>query len=83
MHPPTCYFRPCHLLDSDGAFLPTPSLRASRSEEKQKDMAQPWSKDVKQVLQSHSVDPAKGLTLAQVEKLRKEYGPNELDKEEG
>ena len=46
-------------------------------------MAQPWSKDVKQVLQSHGVDPAKGLSIAQVEKLRKEYGPNELDKEEG
>ena len=41
------------------------------------------AKTVAQVLQSHNVDPAKGLTLARVEKLREEHGRNELDKEEG
>ena len=42
-----------------------------------------WSKSVSAVLQSHGVDAAKGLSTTQVEKLRKEHGPNELDKEEG
>ena len=38
---------------------------------------------VDEVLRSHNVDPAKGLTTARVLKLREEHGRNELDKEEG
>ena len=47
------------------------------------DTSEQWSKSVSAVLQSHGVDAAKGLSTTQVEKLRKEHGPNELDKEEG
>jgi Ca2+-transporting ATPase len=46
-------------------------------------MAQPWGKTTSEVLQANHVSLAKGLTADQVEKLRAEYGPNELDKEEG
>jgi magnesium-transporting ATPase (P-type) len=43
----------------------------------------PWSSTVADVLESHGVSVTKGLTAAQVKSLRDEYGPNELDKEEG
>jgi Ca2+-transporting ATPase len=36
-----------------------------------------------QVLSNLSVDGSKGLTSAEVLKRRAQYGPNELDKEEG
>lgn len=46
-------------------------------------MAQPsWSSTPQEVLESHGVTLQKGLSAGQVEKLRAEYGPNELDKEE-
>ena len=44
--------------------------------------ARPWASSVSDVLQAHGVTLSKGLTPAQVVELRKEYGPNELDKEE-
>ena len=45
--------------------------------------ARPWAAKVPEVLTAHHVTPAKGLTTAQVERLRAEYGANELDKEDG
>jgi len=46
-------------------------------------MAAPWAESTEQVLKSYKTDLSKGLTDAQVTKLRAEYGTNELDKEEG
>ena len=46
-------------------------------------MAAPWAESEAQVLKSYKTDLSKGLTDAQVTKLRAEYGTNELDKEEG
>lgn len=46
-------------------------------------MARPWSSTTAEVLQAHGVGLAKGLTTAQVTRLRTEHGLNELDKEEG
>ena len=45
--------------------------------------AAPWAESADQVLKSYKTDLSKGLTDAQVTKLRAEYGTNELDKEEG
>ena len=45
--------------------------------------AAPWAESEAQVLKSYKTDLSKGLTDAQVTKLRAEYGTNELDKEEG
>tara|TARA_B100000795_G_scaffold259171_1_gene233881 strand:+ start:157 stop:456 length:300 start_codon:yes stop_codon:yes gene_type:complete len=45
--------------------------------------AAPWAESTEQVLKSYKTDLSKGLTDAQVTKLRAEYGTNELDKEEG
>jgi Ca2+-transporting ATPase len=42
-----------------------------------------WSQDTDAVLASHNVTLAKGLSSTQVEKLRAEYGSNELEQEEG
>mmetsp|Transcript_9645 Transcript_9645/g.24917 ORF Transcript_9645/g.24917 Transcript_9645/m.24917 type:complete len:1066 (-) Transcript_9645:13-3210(-) len=42
-----------------------------------------WSQSPEQVLTSHKVTLAKGLSSAQIEKLKAEYGPNELEQEEG
>jgi len=53
-------------------FCPTPLTQAA-----------PWAESEAQVLKSFKTDLSKGLTDAQVTKLRAEYGTNELDKEEG
>jgi len=45
--------------------------------------AAPWAENVEQVVKSYGADLTKGLTDAQVTKLRAEHGTNELDKEEG
>jgi hypothetical protein len=42
-----------------------------------------WANTVEEALSRHGTDAEKGLTAAQVTKLRAEFGPNELDKEEG
>lgn len=42
-----------------------------------------WSHSVNEVLVSHGVKIDVGLTNERVEKLRAEFGSNELDKEEG
>ena len=42
-----------------------------------------WSQDADTVLRSFGVNERLGLTKAQVENARAEYGRNELDKEEG
>ena len=42
-----------------------------------------WAKTPEAVFAAHGTDPTKGLTSAKVTKLREEFGPNELDKEEG
>jgi len=46
-------------------------------------MARPWAAEVDKVLESHGVSVTKGLSSDQVTTLRAEFGPNELDKEEG
>ena len=46
-------------------------------------MARPWSSSPSEVLQAHNVSLSKGLSAVRVSSLRMEYGPNELDKEEG
>jgi len=46
-------------------------------------MAAPWAESTEQVLKSYKTDLSKGLSDAQVTKLRAEYGSNELDKEVG
>ena len=46
-------------------------------------MARPWAASVSEVLSAHAVSPSTGLSAAKVTALRAEYGPNELDKEEG
>ena len=50
-------------------FCPTPLTQAA-----------PWAESEAQVLKSFKTDLSKGLTDAQVTKLRAEYGTNELDK---
>ena len=45
--------------------------------------AAPWAESTEQVLKSYKTDLSKGLSDAQVTKLRAEYGSNELDKEVG
>ena len=42
-----------------------------------------WTQDVSAVLSHYGVDPAKGLSEAQVKQSRAKFGFNELDKEEG
>ncbi len=42
-----------------------------------------WTATVEGVAQHHGVDVARGLTQAQVDAKRAEYGFNELDKEPG
>ena len=42
-----------------------------------------WANTPGETLQRHKTDGEKGLTSAQVTKLRAEFGPNELDQEEG
>lgn len=43
----------------------------------------PWAASTSDVLASYGVSEKKGLSAAQVEKARAEFGANELDKEEG
>ena len=46
-------------------------------------MARAWASSTSEVLRAHRVNLTTGLAAAQVTRLRAEYGPNELDKEEG
>jgi len=46
-------------------------------------MSESWSKTADAVCKELSVDPKKGLSDAQIEKLAAEHGPNELPEEEG
>lgn len=40
-----------------------------------------WAKSTEQVCAKYAVDPKRGLSTAEVEKRRTEYGYNELEKE--
>jgi magnesium-transporting ATPase (P-type) len=46
-------------------------------------MSESWSKSAAAVCKELGVDPKKGLSDAQVEKLAEQHGPNELPEEEG
>jgi len=44
-------------------------------------MARAWAANTDEVLQSHNVTISKGLSAQRIEKIRAEFGSNELDKE--
>jgi len=43
-------------------------------------MARAWAANTDEVLQSHNVTISKGLSAQRIEKIRAEFGSNELDK---